>query len=281
MSRQSLTEHQLARMDLFGFLVFPGLLVDRIERITEEFEAVFARKGVVHDGLRRSAIVPFIDESEYLSGLLDDPRIDGILSSLLGADYCYSGSDGNYYTGDTGWHSDTDFSSTGRGTPPRPYVKLAMYLDEVDRDTGALRVVPGSHRFGEGFAMDLDRVLKNPMEHLGLTGDQVPAVTLRSTPGDVVVFNQNTKHSSWGGSSRRRMFTINATPRFGPDELDLLRSEVRNSARFWMPHVYGEAMLASASATRMVHLEQALEFDDDLADAVREAKLTMSEPSRH
>jgi len=54
-----LTAHQLARMDLFGYLVFPGLLNDRIDRIIEEFEAVFANHGgghfgAAHDGTARS-----------------------------------------------------------------------------------------------------------------------------------------------------------------------------------------------------------------------------------
>ncbi|MGY8827271.1 MAG: phytanoyl-CoA dioxygenase family protein [Candidatus Latescibacterota bacterium] len=106
------------------------------------------------NGRARSCIVPFIDQSEYLSALLGDGRIDGILSSLLGDDYQYLGSDGNYYVGDTGWHSD--------GGWPRPivYYKMAFYLDSLTRDTGALRVIPGSHRYGEGYAEEIERQIK-------------------------------------------------------------------------------------------------------------------------
>jgi hypothetical protein len=110
MTRLQLTTQQAAFMETFGYLLFPGLLRDRIERILEEFEAVFAARGGGHDGrahdaAARSCIVPFIDQSEYLSALLDDPRVDGIFASLLGEDYNYLGSDGNFYVGDTGWHS--------------------------------------------------------------------------------------------------------------------------------------------------------------------------------
>lgn len=33
-------------------------------------------------------------------------RINAIATQLLGEDFNYMGSDGNYYVGDTGWHSD-------------------------------------------------------------------------------------------------------------------------------------------------------------------------------
>ena len=32
----------------------------------------------------------------------------------------------------------------------------------MDAHTGALRVIPGSHRWGEGFAMQLQEALKDP-----------------------------------------------------------------------------------------------------------------------
>jgi ectoine hydroxylase-related dioxygenase (phytanoyl-CoA dioxygenase family) len=284
MEKVLLTPQQSAFMDLFGFLVFPGLLSDRIGRITEEFEEIFERTGghhgVAHDGTRRSCIVPFIDQSEYLSSLLDDPRVDGILSSLLGDDYSYLGSDGNFYTGHTGWHSDADFSGESRGTPPRTFYKLAMYLDPVDTDSGALRVIPGIHRHGEGFAMGLEQVLRKPLDSLGIGGDQVPAVSLASRPGDVVVFSQAIKHSSWGGSNRRRMFTINATSRYRPDEVQWLRKEVAALARFWVDGVYGEPMLRTAGPSRLIHLEQGLTQDEFLAGEVVKAKAEMSEPAR-
>jgi len=284
MDKLQLTPHQLAFMDLFGYLHFPGLLSDRIDRIIEEFENVFVQKGghygIAHDGTRRSCILPFIDQSEYLASLIDDPRIDGIFASLLGPDYTYLGSDGNFYTGDTNWHSDTDFSGKHRGAPPRTFYKLAFYLDPVDANTGALRVVPGSHRWGEGFAMQLQEALKDPQASLGLHGSQVPAIALASQPGDVVVFNQATKHSAWGGSTRRRMFTINCTPRYRDDETQWLLNEIGGFARFWVDSVYGEAMLRTAGPARLVHLEQALGHDDYLRAEVVKAKATMTEPAR-
>jgi len=283
MTKLQLSPQELARMDIFGFLVFPGLLNDRIDRIVEEFEATFAQAGGYykpHDGSARSCILPFIDQTEYLASLIDDPRIDGIFTSLLGEDYNYLGSDGNFYVGSTNWHSDTDWSGRMRGKPPRTFYKMALYLDPVSASTGALRVIPGSHRYPDSFAQELQAALLNPQENLGLSGDQVPAIALESNPGDVVVFNQTTKHSSWGGNSRRRMFTINCTAHYAEDQIPLLRNEVAGFARFWPDSLYGEAMLRTATPQRMVHMQQGLSQSDHLAAEVVKAKATMKEPSR-
>ena len=285
MEKLVLTPQQLNFMDLFGYLVLPGLLSDCIDRITEEFEAVFAthgggHNGKPHDGTARSCILPFVDQRDYLAALIDDPRIDGIFTSLLGADYNYLGSDGNFYVGDTNWHSDTDWSGKMRGKPPRIFYKLALYLDPVTADSGALRVIPGSQHYGDRFAEALQANLRGAPETLGLSGDQVPAIALTSNPGDVVVFNQNTKHSAWGGGNRRRMFTINCTAHYRDDELPLVRNDVAAFARFWVDSVYGEAMLRTATPARMVHLAQPLAQQDHLVEEVRKAKLTMKEPAR-
>lgn len=285
MTKLQLTPQQLAFMDTFGYLAFPGLLDDRIEQITDTFEAVFANRGgghdgKVHDGTARSCIVPFIDRSEVLSSLLDDPRVDGIFSSLLGDDYNYLGSDGNFYVDDTRWHSDTDWSGKMRGKPPRIFYKMALYLDPLTRDSGALRVIPGSHHYGDQYAESLQAMLRKSEELLGLSGSEIPAVALETNPGDVVVFNQNTKHSAWGGDKRRRMFTINCTARYAADELPLLRNEIGAFARFWVDSLYGDAMLRTAGPARMTHLAQPLEHEDHLAAEVEKAKATMTEPAR-
>jgi ectoine hydroxylase-related dioxygenase (phytanoyl-CoA dioxygenase family) len=130
------------------------------------------------------------------------------------------------------------------------------------------------------YAEALQACLRTSQEKLGIPGNQAPAVALESNPGDVVVFNQNTKHSAWGGSNRRRMFTINCTAHYTEEEMPLLRNEVAAFARFWVDSVYGDAMVRTAGPRRLVHLQQALDQQDHLAEEVRKAKLTMKEPAR-
>ena len=278
-TQQRLSDEQMARFDAFGFMAFPGLLADSVDRIIEEFEAVWAahgggHAGREHDGTARSAILPFPDQSEYLSSLLDDPRIHDIAASLCGDDFNYTSGDGNFYTGNTMWHSD------GYGIRPVLSIKMAFYLDPLDRDTGALRVIPGSHRVGEPFADAMEKGLHRDGKSFGLDPGQVPATVLDITPGDLLVFNHCLKHASFGGSQRRRMYTMNFSERFPDDKLQELRDMLGKEARFWIDRIHGEAMVRTAGPERMVHLQQVRENDTHLAELTRELKKTMKEPAR-
>ena len=279
-----LTEQQLAYFDTFGFLKFPGLLADEVERISEAFGDTWRRvggghHGQPHDHERRSALIQFIDRTEYLSGLLDNPRIEGIAASLLGEDFNYSGSDGNDYVGDTKWHSD--------GYVGKKYlsVKMAFYLDPVTSDTGCLRVIPGSHKYGDRFGDALQEVLVRSTDNRnedawGIRGSDVPAAVLETVPGDLLLFNHNTKHASFGGGTARRMFTINLEERYRDEDLGKLRDVISQGARFWSESSYGEVMVRTAGPSRMVHLEQRMANDGHLAALSRKAREEMSEPSR-
>ena len=276
------SEQRVHFFDTFGFVTFPGLFAKDIGRITESFEKVWADHGGGHEGRdhdhrRDSCLLQFIDRDEYLCGLLDDHRVDGFATAVLGSDYNYTSSDGNFYVGDTAWHSDTKL--------PKPTIKAAFYLDEVTEDSGCLRVIPGSHKTGDRYATSFDDVMpsadEQPTEEtLGIHRDEVPSVALESRPGDLVCFDRRCKHASFGGGTRRRMFTIILEPRYADDELDILRANIGILSRFWIERAYGEAMINTASRERMVHLEQRLANDGHLAELTRSAKKEMDEPAR-
>jgi ectoine hydroxylase-related dioxygenase (phytanoyl-CoA dioxygenase family) len=99
-------------------------------------------------------------------------------------------------------------------------------------------------------------------------------------PGDVVVFNHNLKHAAFGGSARRRMFTMNFCRRYPPERIDEFREKIGHEARFWIERLIGPAMERTAGPERMVHLEQVLANQDVLVERARHYRATMAEPAR-
>jgi hypothetical protein len=160
------------------------------------------------------------------------------------------------------------------------HIKIAFYLDKLNGNTGALRVIPGSHRIGDSFAEDLERSIRKSADLWGISGSQVPAIALDTTPGDILVFNHDLKHATYGGSQRRRMFTMNCSQRYPENKLQALRDYMAGGARFWIEHAYGDTMVRTASPERMVHLEQCLANDGHLAELSRQRRLEMAEPAR-
>lgn len=270
---EKLTSQQVDFFDTFGYIVLPGLLANEIGWIIDEFTAVFTDRNLVHDPTQRTCVVPFIDSREKLSTLLDHPKVEGVAASLLGDDFNYVGSDGNYYSGDTGWHSD-GFHTVGK------FIKIALYLDHVSRDTGALRVIPGSHKVDLVDAWDA-RKARSAVELWGIEQRDVPAFSLDSTPGDVVAFNHNLMHAAFGGSSQRRMFTLNCCRHcISPEEVADLESYIGGHDRFLNDHMHSDQMKATASINRMRHLSQVMAHEGHLAGLAAKARETMAEPAR-
>ena len=87
------------------------------------------------------------------------------------------------------------------------HLKVAFYLDdELDAETGALRVIPGSH-LNEGLgdslaAMDLERPRRAHPRPL-----DVPATVVDTRKGDVVIFDHRTKREC--GNSRLGLWSQN------------------------------------------------------------------------
>ncbi|MBO9610664.1 MAG: phytanoyl-CoA dioxygenase family protein [Paenibacillaceae bacterium] len=251
-----LSQQQIDFFGTFGYLKLPGLFRDEIEWMTAEYTAIldhYAREK--HDGSKTTGVVPFIDKSEALSGLLDDPRINEVCVQLLGADFNYMGSDGAYYSGPTRWHPDGD-------NRKRLHIKITFYLDRLDGSNGALRVIPGSHRLGDLYADEIKLKAAKSQTFWGLEGDEVPAQIIAVEPGDLLLFNHNTFHSSWNGGSKRRMFTLNLSQRF--DDLEELKVYSVQHAHSRRHQYYGPAMIATAGEERQRHLEQLMSLDGDL-----------------
>jgi len=271
MHDMQITDKQVAFYQTFGFLKLPRAFAGEIGWITAEFEQVFMDRGVVHDGTKRSCIVPFIDQREKLAALLDHPVIMNAASALLGEDFNYIAGDGNYYSGDTGWHRD-GFHRVGE------FLKVAFYLDPVKAESGALRVVPGSHRD------EMHWETRHPAhsEKLwGIPAREVPAYAIESEPGDLLIFNHNIIHAAFGGSGWRRMFTLNLCRNCRtPEEVEDMKAFINGTDRFWLTQLHSEVMRRTAGPERMRHLQQVIDHEYELPARVAKLKETMAAPAQ-
>ena len=226
-----LTPEQLAHFNAFGFVVRKSLFSpDEMETISRVFDEVMDedRKGQPFSGEKRHGVFACVELRPELRSLIDDDRIHGPMEQLLGPDYMWWGSDGNLYVGDTAWHSDAAEPEMGHAR-----IKIEFYLDAVTKDTGCLRVIPGSHRLplhadleplrmrrviqtieegrntNEALKPFIEMGLDLDKDAFGVESPELPGVALESEPGDVVFFEQHLYHGSWGGMTGRRMFTLN------------------------------------------------------------------------
>lgn len=220
---EKLRPDQLTFFNTFGFLVIPGLFREEIGEITAGFERIFANEEHVrmetfeelHAGDRRLIVPQFITKDPYLHGLLDDPRVIGIVSSVLGADYTYAESDGNLFDCESHWHADT------YGAPMTiRHLKLSFYLDPLRADTGAIRVIPGTNHFMSPFAKSVRSRTKDPArvaDEFGVDPRDLPSFPVETDPGDLVMWDFRTLHASYGGGIRRRLFSVNFREHVEPD----------------------------------------------------------------
>jgi hypothetical protein len=252
-----LSEEQLRFFDRFGYLAFRQLFTpEETAWVTEEFETVIHTYGAgsVHDGSKRTFMVPTIDYSEKLCTLLDHPKIEAIACDILGDDFNYGSGDGNYYSGDTGWHPDGKY-------PELFAIKFAYYLDPVTRDTGCLRVIPGSHKLDSPWWLS-DSHPGKAREQWGISPADVPGnIALETVPGDVGMFNHCLWHASFGGSTRRRMFTMNLIKKgHTPEEIAQVDGYLKHHCPvahgFKIGGMYTDLMLDTASPGRRRHLAQ-------------------------
>ena len=209
-----LTDAQRDFYNTFGYVVLKRLFsTEELDIIRGEFDNMLAEQysHAPYDGSVRHWTPMMDEDTPFLAGLMEDGRFFSVAKQLYGDDVLGVVVDGNRYTGNTHWHRDT-------ATIHQYGVKFAFYLQTVDADTGALRVIPGTHRLpnDDEFAQGVRSMLV----------ESVPATALASEPGDVVAFDIRLWHASFGGSDDRQMCTVvyYANPK-NPEELDALRNQ--------------------------------------------------------
>jgi len=255
-----LTQEQINTFDSFGFLHFPGLLNDCIEQYTKSFTDVFQQNQdevinwvhEAHYNKTRQVLMQIAERSADFSAIIDDPRIDGIFSSLLGDDYIYRTSEGNIFSSDTYWHTDL-YNIDYRYR----HLKMLFYLDPVDENSGCLRVLPGSNHWGDVYAKSLEKNIYEPEKNYGLSPTEIPGHAVPTQPGDLIIFDYRLKHATCNSVDKRRMFTVCASERFSDEHLPDLAKLVGELYNY-SGKIYQDAIVESADEARMKKLDQCL-----------------------
>ena len=214
-----LTPGQIAHFETFGFLVLRQLFTPEeaviMKRESDEiFEEV--RGGGPFTGEIWESVVPFFERRPFLSRLPGDDWIYDLAVSLVGPNPILEVTEGNLHTGNTDWHGSKLPGKT------MAHAKIAFYLEPLTKETGCLRVIPGSHTAGPTapFAPLRDRNLDPDFKPFGLPPTEVPSYAIECQPGDVVVFVEETLHAAFGGKAGRQQHAINvvADPKTEEDE---------------------------------------------------------------
>jgi hypothetical protein len=195
-----LSNEQYQHFQTFGFIVLRQFFtLDEVSTLRAEFEKGLdlAYRHRPFDGSERHWVSQMGPETPFYAHLLEDQRFWSITAQLYGEDAFATGTDANRYVGNTGWHPDhhVDPKEDCYG------VKYAFYLDPVGPDTGALRLIPGSHR------NPLHDDLRENLKSMDLGIEEIPSYVCTCEPVDVVAFDMRCWHASSGGSEGRRMST--------------------------------------------------------------------------
>ena len=143
---------QKAHFETFGYLLVRHLFTRaEIAEISRHFDSMMeedkngleppagTRGHCSGDCLERMHSVYGLVERPPLHWVAEDDRIYLALEELLGPDIAWMGSEAQRYFSDSNWHPDGWLPNMRR-------IKVAVYLDALAKETGCLRVIPGSHR---------------------------------------------------------------------------------------------------------------------------------------
>jgi len=201
-----LTSGQIAHFETFGYVMLPKLFTyAEMDIITFEANEIFQEMLGVQPSTttKYGKVEPFFERRPFLNSLLDDDRTYLLAEQLLGSDFLLDQTEGNIHQGDTGWHGSGKWKIL-------PWIKIVLYLEPLTRDTGALRVIPGSHIIGDPdlyAPLRADNSEDKPV--FDMPQSEIPSVALEIEPGDVIVFTEDILHASFGGRSGRQQHAMN------------------------------------------------------------------------
>ena len=259
-----LSDQEVGQFRAFGFIVLKGCLSgEEVEGLQGAYDRTVVDAPVYnYFGNNDSQVLtPCVQADDRFAALIEHPGVMEAMRDIYGTECLYVGSSDLWANrDDTPWHSD--------GRPGRRVVgvKTSIYLDEQDRDRGALTVIPGSHHpafcaaifQAHGYwatATSRPRLRVDPRAIPG-------AFAIPTRPGDVVLWDTRLWHTAFkrkDGRPRRALF-ISYMPDPQDDLLALsdLRATVEGilsnpraaSLGERQPFVYSREMMAKGGPAR-------------------------------
>ena len=206
------SQQEISYFRTFGHVVVRQLLSStEVAQLTAEvtyaLRDAFGGLGTDEDpdgtgGIRGDYLPLAVDRVPLSQALIaDDQRLFQGSAALVGAPTVPTAPIASCFTSNAGWHNDDGTDVGG--------VKFLVHLQPRTADTGALRVIPGSH--DAAFRSRVDTYLAQDPARQGFGGWHVPSIALETVPGDVIAFDPHLVHSSVGGS-KRLAWTIEYVP---------------------------------------------------------------------
>ena len=136
------TDEQKAHFETFGYVAMRQCYSPaEIEMLDRAFQSIMAE---YLDKPERVEIWPCVidftlEHLQLAKTFIENDRIFDAIKAVLGPDFVWYGATLHLFGGDSRWHADQaeyDLSS----------IKAMIYLEPLRRDSGCLRVIPGSHR---------------------------------------------------------------------------------------------------------------------------------------
>ena len=211
-----LTPAQVAHFEAFGFLSLPRIFTaEEMADITSEANQIWRDNHERQPENPYQIVVPFIEERPRLAQLPEDDRIYQSIVDLLGPGFVWGGSEGHKgsFTEENllQWHSDRPEEIEMEYCR----VKVMMYLQPMQKQTGALRIIPGSHhipflRHLRALHEGIDTLAQDDtsLRTFGVPGPDLSCHALEVEPGDVVMFNDRLFHGIYGKQEGRSFITL-------------------------------------------------------------------------
>ena len=206
-----LTRQQIDFFETFGFLCLRQLFSpEEMAKIARETDELLAANTGKRTGPSHQSASNFVEMGTGLARLPEDDRIYGPVGQLLGEGFVWGNSEGVCgsfnETNDHPWHCDR----AGQIDLDYRRLKIMIYLQPMRRETGALRVIPGSHH--APFHRELLRLQSQHQgtakAAFGVDGDELSCHALEVDPGDAVFFDHYLYHAVFGKQSVRRYIAL-------------------------------------------------------------------------